>query len=45
MGSSTQTPSPTLPPTPARYGVWNVPLTIGAISIGSAILFTVCFAL
>jgi len=45
MSSSTHAPNATPPPTPPRYGVWNVPLTIGAISIGSAILFTVCFAL
>lgn len=45
MSNTIHVSNPTLPRTPTRYGVWNVPLTIGAISIGSAILFTVCFAL
>jgi len=45
MGNSLQASNSTPSSTPPRYGVWNVPLTIGAISIGSAILFTVLFAL
>ncbi len=28
-----------------EFGVWNLPLTIGAISIGAAIIFTLLFAL
>jgi hypothetical protein len=32
-------------PVPQRYGVWTLPVTIGAIAVGSAIFFTIAFAL